>query len=295
VNLVSHSGGSCGSNLFARCLSSFRIAVDAGCAVQLTPLAGGGAYVPAIWSTNAAGTYTQLSQCPTTASAAVSTNADPLAADLKAAVQTALERHIYGSSYPVLLSSVVWDRGTIALTASTDGCQLKFGVTVISDELNSITAKLAPDAAEAVCETDGALSVGSECQLSLGVACGAGRQPVALTGSTKACPLCSAGAPAAALSLLLLLVLLLLLLCCSYCILLRVCGRCLGRCTALLTQQTTLPALLMQAATLETAPAAHPAVLASMHPVQAPPTATQHALPGLMHHPQVKSARQPAS
>ncbi|KAI3425348.1 hypothetical protein D9Q98_009112 [Chlorella vulgaris] len=193
VNLVSHSGGSCGSNLFARCLSSFRIAVDAGCAVQLTPLAGGGAYAPAIWSTNAAGTYTQLSQCPTAASAAVSTNADPLAADLKAAVQTALERHIYGSSYPVLLSSVVWDRGTIALTASTDGCQLRYGITAINDELNSITAKLAPDAAEAVCETDGALSVGSECQLSLGVACGAGRQPVTLTGSTKACPLCSAG------------------------------------------------------------------------------------------------------
>lgn len=142
LDLLNANSTDCRSSLLARCLSTFRVAVDAACAIQLTPLAGGGAYVPAIWSTHAAATYARLQECPTSASAAVPTSSDPTEAEVKAAIQTALERHIYGDAYALAVSGVAWDTGTVLVTTAADTCQLKFGITSVRACLHACLGSL---------------------------------------------------------------------------------------------------------------------------------------------------------
>ncbi|EFN53625.1 hypothetical protein CHLNCDRAFT_58424 [Chlorella variabilis] len=205
LDLLNANSTDCRSSLLARCLSTFRVAVDAACAIQLTPLAGGGAYVPAIWSTHAAATYARLQECPTSASAAVPTSSDPTEAEVKAAIQTALERHIYGDAYALAVSGVAWDTGTVLVTTAADTCQLKFGITSIDNASNSLVTKLAPHAVKVQCLVAGLLSVGEECELDPLLAppdCSPGRRPVALTALTQACALCTPAHPTSTLEYL---------------------------------------------------------------------------------------------
>lgn len=125
-------GTGCSGNLLARCLPSLRISIASSCAVSVTPLGGSGIYVPSLWSTYAAGAYTQLVQCPTAAGAAVNTSSSPTAAQVRSAIQTALERHVYGSDYALTTSSVVWNTGTLTLTTAYDSCSIKYGITDVS-------------------------------------------------------------------------------------------------------------------------------------------------------------------
>ena len=127
---MSITGSSCDSNQFALCLSSFSVGIASDCAVTVTPLQASGNYVTGIWSSNASGMYKRLVACPTSAQAAVA-NAGS-ASQIKAAVQTALEQHIYGSTYVQSLSSVDWSAtGAVTLNTAAGSCALKYAITAV--------------------------------------------------------------------------------------------------------------------------------------------------------------------
>lgn len=130
-------GSGCSGNLLARCLPSYRIAISSSCTVTVAPLTARATHVPSLWSTYAAGAYTQLSQCPTSAGAAVATSSSPTAAQVRAAIQTALERHVYGADNPLSASSVVWNTGTLTVTTAYDACSLRYGITDVSCRLRA--------------------------------------------------------------------------------------------------------------------------------------------------------------
>ena len=98
--------------------------------MTVTPLQASGNYVTGIWSSNASGMYKRLVACPTSAQAAVA-NAGS-ASQIKAAVQTALEQHIYGSTYVQSLSSVDWSAaGAVTLNTAAGSCALKYAITAV--------------------------------------------------------------------------------------------------------------------------------------------------------------------
>ena len=137
LDLLSTGGGACDSTPLALCLSSFRIDVDASCNVGITPLLASNVYVPGIWSSNSAGTYTRLVACPTWAREAVSpaggSSATP--AQMTAAIKSAIEQHVYGSDYPLSLSSVTWIAdGQVSLATTIPGsCTLKYAITQVRE------------------------------------------------------------------------------------------------------------------------------------------------------------------
>lgn len=124
------TGTGCEASLYALCLSSLRIDISDQCDASVTPLLAAGNYAPGIWSSLPAATYTRLVACPTWARAAVAGGSSATEAQLKAAIQTALEQAVYGSSYPLSLSAVTWAaKGQVTLTYGT--CALKYAITQV--------------------------------------------------------------------------------------------------------------------------------------------------------------------
>jgi hypothetical protein len=138
LDLLSVSGGgSCSSDLLALCLPSFQIAIAAAdCSVAITPLVlnGGSAYVPAIWSTDPGSTYQRFMACPSSTTTAVTPagSPSPTTQQLQDAVQAALQQHVYGSSFPQIISSMVWASGTVNVTLQSSGCLLKYAITQVN-------------------------------------------------------------------------------------------------------------------------------------------------------------------
>lgn len=131
LDLLSTGGGSCDSNPLALCLSSFKIDIAAtSCAVTVTPLLASNTYVAGIWSSSSStGTYTRLMACPTWAREAVTPSGGQ--AGLQAAIELAIEQHIYGSGYPQTLSSSWNEAGQVTLTTTTGSCTLKYAITQV--------------------------------------------------------------------------------------------------------------------------------------------------------------------
>jgi hypothetical protein len=200
LELLSTGGGSCDSTPLALCLSSFSIGVDAStCSVTVTPLQASSVYVPGIWSSNSGSTYKRPVACPTTARTAVTPagSPNPSASQMQDAIRLAIEQHIYGSSLSQSLTGVLaWSSGLATFTpAAASSCSLKYAVTQVLPASNSYTSQIAAGAYQAVCETDGPLADGVDCQTDMGDICAAGRRPVSLNGGSdgKACVLCRAG------------------------------------------------------------------------------------------------------
>ena len=132
LDLVATTGTGCNANQHALCLSSFQIGIAADCTVALTPLLGSGVYAPGIWSSNPDATYARLVACPSWTTAAVdpgSTGATP--EQLKAAIKTALQRHVYGASYELGVSSVDWAAGSVTVNTVAGGCALQYAITQV--------------------------------------------------------------------------------------------------------------------------------------------------------------------
>lgn len=135
LDLLSTGGGSCSSNPLAICLTGFRINIAASCSVSITPQQASNDYVAGIWSSNSAGTYSRLVACPTWTSDAVVPDGGSSAsqAQMKAAIKLAIEQHVYGSDYPLTLSSVTWIQdGQVSLATTIPGsCTLKYAITEV--------------------------------------------------------------------------------------------------------------------------------------------------------------------
>lgn len=135
LDLLSTGGGSCSSNPLAICLNSFTINIAASCSVSITPLLASNDYVAGIWSSNSAGTYSRPVACPTWTSDAVvpASGSSASQAQMKAAIELAIEQHVYGSDYPLTLSSVTWIQdGQVSLATTIPGsCTLKYAITQV--------------------------------------------------------------------------------------------------------------------------------------------------------------------
>ena len=129
---MSTTGAGCNANQHALCLSSFQIGIDADCKVALTPLLGSGVYAPGIWSSNPGATYARLVACPSWTTAAVDPgSSDATPEQLQAAIKTALQRHVYGASYELGVSSVGWANGTATVNTVAGGCALQYAITQV--------------------------------------------------------------------------------------------------------------------------------------------------------------------
>ncbi|KAL4425824.1 hypothetical protein ABPG75_009840 [Micractinium tetrahymenae] len=189
-DLLSTAGTGCASSPQALCLQSYRVDVDTDCNVTVTPLSAAGNYVPGIFSTNAASTYALPMACPTAASPPVQTAQPQASSDVRAAIELALERHIYGSQYELAMTTA-WDSGTFTMTTAA-GCTLKYAITQVSNPTAALL-EIWPEAVQVVCQlVGGILSLGSECQLNLGDSCPGGTQPVTIS-TGKVCALCPGG------------------------------------------------------------------------------------------------------
>ena len=132
LDLISTTGTSCNANQHALCLSSFQIGIAADCKVALTPLLGSGVYAPGIWSSNPSATYARLVACPSWTTATVDPGSSSASPDqLKAAIKTALQQHVYGASYELGVSSVVWSEGTVTVNTVAGGCALEYAITQV--------------------------------------------------------------------------------------------------------------------------------------------------------------------
>ncbi len=128
-DLLSTAGSGCASSPQALCLQSYRVDVDIDCNVAVTPLSAAGNYVPGIFSSNPASTYARPMACPTSASAAVQAAQPQAPSDVQAAIELALERHIYGSQFELAMDSA-WDSGTFTMSTAA-GCTLKYAITQV--------------------------------------------------------------------------------------------------------------------------------------------------------------------
>lgn len=115
--------------------------VAANCSVALTPLplSGGVASVPGIWSSNPGSTYTRPLGCPAATTAGVDPEggSSPTPAQLRAAVQLALERHVYGAAHQLGIASLAWANGTLTATTTTGTCALKYAITQVHAAVGS--------------------------------------------------------------------------------------------------------------------------------------------------------------
>jgi hypothetical protein len=132
LDLMSTTGTDCNANQHALCLSSFQIGIAADCNVALTPLLGSGVYAPGIWSSNPGATYARPVACPSWTTAAVDPgSSDATPEQLKAAIKTALQRHVYGASYELGVNSVVWSQGTVTVNTVAGGCAIEYAITQV--------------------------------------------------------------------------------------------------------------------------------------------------------------------
>ena len=157
----------------SKCLSSVRVALSADCQVVVSAPSAGGSFVPALWANAAAPTYTQLKECPVTAGDAVPAASDS-ASDVLAAIQTALNQHIYGSGKSSGLTGIAATAGVVSFTGYT---------YAVKASTVSVTG---------VVVADGTGLSDPQIAASVGVACTAGRFGV-IVGDIKLCPLCPAG------------------------------------------------------------------------------------------------------
>ncbi|KAL4421395.1 hypothetical protein ABPG75_010686 [Micractinium tetrahymenae] len=204
LDLISASGGAgCASTPLTLCLPSFRVQLDADCGITIAPpnsswLQPGwwtpGGYVSAIWSANAADTYASLQACPTAWSGPVASASPQGPAQVRAAIEQAVEQHVYGSGYS-LATTAAWDTGTLTLTTA-GSCALKYGITEDSAPA-AYTSQIGSTVSVLTCEPGGVLTVGTECALDTADACPAGTYGVPLT-TGKLCAACPPGKAAAA-------------------------------------------------------------------------------------------------
>lgn len=128
-DLLSTTGSGCASSPQALCLQSYRVNVDIDCNIMVTPLSSAGNYVPGIFSSNPAGTYSQPITCPVATSGPVQAAQPQAPSDVQAAIELALERHIYGSQYELAMTTA-WDNGTFTMNTAA-GCTLKYAITQV--------------------------------------------------------------------------------------------------------------------------------------------------------------------
>jgi hypothetical protein len=111
-------------------MSSFRIDVASSCNITIVPLLASNDYVAGIWSSNSGGTYSRPVACPTWAREAVApvggSSATPT--QMKAAIKQAIEQQVYGSDYPLTLTSMTFpDTGALRLVTTIPGsCNLDY-------------------------------------------------------------------------------------------------------------------------------------------------------------------------
>ena len=135
LDLLSTGGGSCDSHPLALCLASLKIQIDASCNVGINPLLASNVFVPGIWSSNSAGTYKRLVACPTWMRTPLAPTGGTGPDQVRAAIKTAIEQHVYGSNQWLKqsLSSMTWSIGTATLLTSVGGtCSLKYAVTQVN-------------------------------------------------------------------------------------------------------------------------------------------------------------------
>ncbi|KAL4424818.1 hypothetical protein ABPG77_011068 [Micractinium sp. CCAP 211/92] len=204
LDLISATGGAgCASTPLALCLPSLRVQVDADCGIAVAPPNASwpqpgwwtpGGYVSSIWSANPADTYASLRACPTAVSGPVASASPQGPAQVRAAIEQAVEQHVYGADYP-LATSAAWGNGTLTFTTA-GSCALKYGFTEDSAPA-AYTSQIGTNVGVAACELGGPLTVGTECALDAADACPAGTYGVPLS-SGKLCAACPPGYYAAA-------------------------------------------------------------------------------------------------
>ena len=136
LDLLSTSSSQCSQGLYALCLPSLQIDIDAACTVAVLPLLGSSAavFVPGIWSSNPGSTYARLVRCPANwarAPVAAGEAGSATAMELQAAITMALQNHIYGASYPLPVS-VLWEASNVTVVSVADGCELTYAITQVS-------------------------------------------------------------------------------------------------------------------------------------------------------------------
>lgn len=139
LDLISTTGGAgCASTPLALCLPSLRVQVDADCGITVAPPNASwpqpgwwtpGGYVSSIWSANPVDTYASLRACPTAVSGPVASASPQGPAQVRAAIEQAVEQHVYGADYP-LATSAAWGNGTLTFTTA-GSCALKYGFTEV--------------------------------------------------------------------------------------------------------------------------------------------------------------------
>lgn len=118
MELISVSGNGANTAQLATCLSNVQVNLDANCNVFLNSTAAGGAFIDAMWSTEATLTYKQLQECPSSSAAPIDTSSSPPAAasDLNTPLKTLLSKFAYGGKRDFTLNSVAIAGGLVTVT-----------------------------------------------------------------------------------------------------------------------------------------------------------------------------------
>lgn len=172
----------------AKCLSSVKVSLNSGCNVTITSLAAGGSFVDAIWSSDSAATYKRYQECPTNGAVTVPSATD--GPGVAAAIETALEKHIYGGKKDTAIASIAYAAGG-KVTITRSGAYI-YAITYVEDAFNA--TNIGEDAADIVVADGTGLTLDTHyIAEDLSATCGAGKYGIVLADTIKVCPLCPAG------------------------------------------------------------------------------------------------------
>ena len=180
-------GASAPTHAIAKCLATARVQLAANCSLALAAPAAGGNFVPSLWVSPGAETYTyaQLRECPATGAPVA------LAKGSAAALAAAISAHVYGAGKP-MTASLAFTAGKLAVAA--DSHTFTYAIT----QLEGIEASDFGQAGNLMVLADTAAAGLAPAQYapSLTAACEAGRYGLILGDSLKLCPLAGAGSTA---------------------------------------------------------------------------------------------------